>query len=733
MKSLKDIDLKQVNREILEHVLKLENKFVYDGTETLWTPEEINDNIGRKISKNELTYIPKALSGEGTLKITITPNKKNPSVKLNEAFSGKSTAKTVLELIISECALKHGFCKIDKELFGPEILFERGLVVRLGCQKGVQLIQNTSSENGVKIALSIDSFKKIFYPKTNLLDAFNNFIGESGSLEEASEMFKEVMIKRISSKEILVFKEFGGSKDEPIAFVEENNNEVLLKDLEIIPNQIVPVSNLCEELKKKQGNLNIVDSNIKYQDIVEIKNELQLQNPITENFGITVDEKPVKVNCKILPKPQIVALGQISFDDETTAFNFDENTRFLLLAKIDNWGIVYKDENNDVDKFIEEIQKDMAKMGMESHPPVKIPVDSLEMNIDEWTTIFTDKKLTFSLVIYEEEKIYEKLKLVENLTPGLRIQELKLEVMNKIIEKTDNAWMNLCLKININNGGLNYRVSMSDLDVLDINRKNILVIGLDVSHPTGKDHLGQSNQPSVVGITSNYSANPNIFSSEFFYQTSRKEMIDEEGFKKSMKIVFEKLQKNRILPDYIFILRDGVSENQYDMVNEKEFKFMEKFILEEYYKNKEKPRFVLMIMTKKHNTRHFLKDESGNVQSLSPGSFIEEGTKKDLTQFYIAAHKSVNGTCQSILVTILVNKSDISKEDAAKFIHRLCYFNQTCMKPISLPDPVYLADSIARHGKLVCTAAKENGKITDYDLEKVNSTLSHIYKHCQNA
>lgn len=242
---------------------------------------------------------------------------------------------------------------------------------------------------------------------------------------------------------------------------------------------------------------------------------------------------------------------------------------------------------------------------------------------------------------------------------------------------------------------------------------------MDVSHPTGNDYVGKQTQPSTVGFAANYGTNYHAFMRDFFFQESRKEKIDSDKLEKYVAMAYKQLKKNnRNCPETVVILRDGVSEGQYSAVIMEEFEAIKKAASRF---GQHSPQFILMIMTKRHNTRHFIK--GSKVESLSPGSFINEGSRNYLMQFYFAAHKANQGSCQDILTTVLVNEPGINKEMAKHFIHGLCYLHQICTSPISLPEPVYQADNLAERGRSVYNCAKEKNIIHG------NETFEYLDTH----
>ena len=536
--------MKKINREILEKVVPELNKisFVYDSMKTLWTSEELLNPVNHSILKGELPpSIAKTLHGTGQLDISISRNKEKPSIKLSDFSLYKNkdywkeedhSLRNLLELITSEHALRKGFCHINGKLFGPEEPFKNGLIVRLGCQKGAQFIQELSSEkenqptrnsspqkevqanrvnrkkgrqyyrgrtkkevdsvhdpseSNVNPILCIDSTKKVFYPEGQFSEIYKNAMANSKFPRDVSRIFRGVKLRsKTTDGRIFTFKEFGQSVEnitsfdiskyhqeqynitlknlkEPTAIMKDTNGNFPLEVLEILPDQIVPLSNLSPFLKKKQKELNIVKSEIRYRNIMKVVEKLELQNPITKAFKITVKEEMMKVKYEILKKPIIEASRVIHPDEKNGTFKYEKNTNFLIPAEIENWGVVYE-KKLEIKELVQKIQNTLQSFGVKIQDPKKIHVESTNMEVNGWINTLEGHKLKLVLVVDEHESTHGNLKLAETSIPGLVTQHLTFKVAEDITKGKRETCTNLCFKINIKNGGLNYKVVMDDLE-----------------------------------------------------------------------------------------------------------------------------------------------------------------------------------------------------------------------------------------------------------------------------
>uniref|UniRef100_A0AC34RLG4 Piwi domain-containing protein n=1 Tax=Panagrolaimus sp. JU765 TaxID=591449 RepID=A0AC34RLG4_9BILA len=87
-------------------------------------------------------------------------------------------------------------------------------------------------------------------------------------------------------------------------------------------------------------------------------------------------------------------------------------------------------------------------------------------------------------------------------------------------------------------------------------------------------------------------------------------------------------------PTNIVVLRDGLCEGQYRMAVDVELQSI-KNALGKFYSAGRPAKYVHVMLSQKHNTRHFIK--TNDVFSLQPGSFIDDGARKDLVQLHCSS------------------------------------------------------------------------------------------------
>uniref|UniRef100_A0AC34RSK7 Piwi domain-containing protein n=1 Tax=Panagrolaimus sp. JU765 TaxID=591449 RepID=A0AC34RSK7_9BILA len=206
---------------------------------------------------------------------------------------------------------------------------------------------------------------------------------------------------------------------------------------------------------------------------------------------------------------------------------------------------------------------------------------------------------------------------------------------------------------------------------------------------------------------------------DYFFQSSRTETIDAALLQTTVEKIVRNFIANRGQPKRVVVLRDGVSEGQYTDIVDKELQAVRNGVARLC---KQRVEFNLVVLTKTHVVRHFAK--TPQINSLAPGTFINDGARKDLTQFYFAAHRAIQGTSQDLLATVLVNDSKASKIAVQHFLHGLCHLHGLSGTPVSLPEPVYQADILAQRGAEVFKVLN-NGDIDPTNFADLTARFSY--------
>uniref|UniRef100_A0A915E8P9 Piwi domain-containing protein n=1 Tax=Ditylenchus dipsaci TaxID=166011 RepID=A0A915E8P9_9BILA len=132
-------------------------------------------------------------------------------------------------------------------------------------------------------------------------------------------------------------------------------------------------------------------------------------------------------------------------------------------------------------------------------------------------------------------------------------------------------------------------------------------------------------------------------------------------------------------PKYIFVLRDGLSEGQFAMAVDEKLKAIKRGCAEfdpEYH-----PKFVFVI-----ESCAWLCDRR---------QFVRE----DCPEFFMQSHYPLKGVGKPVEYSVLVDEIGVSQDELQGLLNSLCYSHQIVNSAISLPEPIYQADELAKRGQ----------------------------------
>lgn len=237
-----------------------------------------------------------------------------------------------------------------------------------------------------------------------------------------------------------------------------------------------------------------------------------------------------------------------------------------------------------------------------------------------------------------------------------------------------------------------------------------MVVGLDVTHPTGETG-DKDTSDSVAAMVASTDINLSQWPADLRIQVqSKQEMVTMAGSMLESRLALwsanhqsaNKPHKT-IYPQNILIYRDGVSEGQYPQVLEKELDPMRN-ICTQLYKaaGQISPKFTLIIAAKRHHTRFYRKTPQ---DPKNPISNPQNGTVVDRTvtcvwdwDFFLQSHTAIQGTARPAQYIVLWDEilcaSGVPDPagELQRLTHHLCYISGRATTATGLVAPVYYAD-----------------------------------------
>uniref|UniRef100_A0A914YUG0 Uncharacterized protein n=1 Tax=Panagrolaimus superbus TaxID=310955 RepID=A0A914YUG0_9BILA len=722
-------------RHILKNFGRLNGiVYAYDGQACLWTARALEDGVKNDaFSVDE--YMRDSLGEDGQIAVTLTyvrsidlSDFSNYAQHVNDANEDR-TLRNVLEMILSQNAIErehNRFAGIASGLLceTAENQFDRGFVIRNGNNKGVHIAR---SSHGPQPLLAITNTKKVFYASgANFLAALKNFMGRDQNYNEAVEAFRGVKLQlQYAPGRTMTFRGFADRPLSDITFINDGHEVTVqeyllerynvaiqfpnyrgavmmqgdavfpLEQLIIIPDQLVPDNRLPGYLREQSLRINRLAPNQRHDAIAEQFVRLEMNNPVTRGFGVSIDDSMISGTFTRLEKVTIVARrNQRLLSNDMGVFKFDKN-QYLIPANVNRLVVLSSHDRTSM-ACVRATVEECRRKGTNLPEPEYVHFNTQTRNMDDWYNALLQYKnqRTLVFVVDSGTESHAMIKLAESMT-CVPTQHILLRTAERAGQQFQTL-ENIAHKVNLKTGGLNHQVDFNG-EKLDLNAGNILAIGIDVCHPTGEQRRGQTPEPSFVGITGNYLLNPCAFAGTFFAQETRQESVDADQLRSYTLEMLEKASKHRKI-DTVVLMRDGISEGQYNMSLTQELLAIQQ-ACETHFKHGQ-CKLLGIIVTKTGNVRHF-NISNNRPESLPPRSVVKFGTRENYLQFYIVPHRAVQGTAKAVMVTAIRNDPNFNETEIQKFVMALTSLHQIVCAPVSLPEPIYQADKLAQRGQLL--------------------------------
>ncbi|GME68138.1 unnamed protein product [Ambrosiozyma monospora] len=265
--------------------------------------------------------------------------------------------------------------------------------------------------------------------------------------------------------------------------------------------------------------------------------------------------------------------------------------------------------------------------------------------------------------------------------------------------------MKTCIKL----GGVNHMLDPSSNSLLVKNNLPALVLGADVTHPTGTNEGQGVSIASVVGSVDQYF---NTFPGSISLQEGRVEVIGEMA-----KMVFERCvayhKKMQKFPNEVLFYRDGVSYGQFDIILKEEVPKVKEALKQiglKYKLPNYKPKLTFLVIIKRHNTRFFpleknAKNSAGKLvavesqENAMPGSVIEKGvTSVKYFDFFLQSQQALQGTAIPGHYFVLYDELNYKPDNIQALTYNLCNLFSRATKSVRVVPPAYYADLLCERG-----------------------------------
>ncbi|KAH9283566.1 Protein argonaute-3 [Echinococcus granulosus] len=391
------------------------------------------------------------------------------------------------------------------------------------------------------------------------------------------------------------------------------------------------------------------------------------------------DMNPIKVEARELPQPSAhfstgtVELGRGSWNQEPFHQPVPRSLRCVVVTMVPGYA-------RNAPLVVERLPQAAQRFGVR----MEVRGDILRKTVADLPQLFTDfraKGVDLAIFVLTGTREYPFIKRQGDLHNFMFTQCIKDGTIGK-----PNVFNNLMLKINAKLGGVNWLVNgLSGR----WNDELLMVVGADVTHPTGG---GRVLNKSVAAVIASISRDLMRYVAIVRQQDKIREGKTIREYIDGMEDIFSDLLKifakhnNDRLPAKVIFYRDGVSEGQFDPVLRIELSAMQRACsnLRPDYE----PGITFIVVQKRHHIRFNPVGSRG--KNVLPGTVVDtQITHHREFDFYLCSQDGIQGTSKPAHYHVLYDDNDWQSDDLQQFTYYLCHAYMRCCRSVSYPAPTY--------------------------------------------
>ncbi|KAJ7932831.1 argonaute-like protein [Mycena leptocephala] len=448
------------------------------------------------------------------------------------------------------------------------------------------------------------------------------------------------------------------------------------------------------------------------------------QSEYVRKFGLTVDPTLVSTQARVLRAPTLkYGPGRAPTVNPTNgAWNMADKS-FFKPSTIAAWVLIsFETQNRFDDAAAKEVASSFVagcrSTGMTVTDPVpifrrvngqgNIPQDLQAAGAE----CFQQKKIppTLFVVVLPEggNDLYTIVKHWGDVRKGVATQCLK---SRKCTRAKIQFWANVALKINVKLGGINVITDPSQVAVLSDPHNPTVVMGADVMHPAA----GTSGRPSFAAVVSSVDSNGAKYVATQSVQTSRQELISDLKEMTQVCIcpigIAEKVKPSA--PKRLIFYRDGVSEGQFQQYQPLSPAACQELKLIPNYTD-------YCWQTAPHSVRRALFPTNDRDADRS-GNYIAHPTEFD---FYLQSHGGLLGTSRPAHYS----ENNLSADTMQALSFALCHVYAGATRSVSIPAPVYYADTVCARAKIHFDPFSRQGAWSESGTTEASQNLEAFKK-----
>ncbi|KAF8145975.1 argonaute-like protein [Mycena galopus ATCC 62051] len=462
------------------------------------------------------------------------------------------------------------------------------------------------------------------------------------------------------------------------------------------------------------------------------------QSEYVRKFGLQVDPTILSTKARILRPPTLkygVGGKAPTVDPRNGAWNMADK-KFYRPATITSWVLVVFDT-----RLPENLLQDVARglvQGCTSTGMTVVNPQPVLRRMNGQSKIsqqlqaagaecFAQTKAppTLFVIILPDggNDIYTLVKHWGDIDKGVATQCLK---SRNCTRANMQFWANVALKINVKLGGINVITDPTQVTILSDPRNPTVVMGADVMHPGAGTH----GRPSYAAVVSSVDSNAAKYVAVQRVQQSRQELITDLkemttytlGKYMSYREAVEKVPLALKAPKRLIFYRDGVSEGQFQQVLDQELPLI-KAACQELKIN---PKITLCVVGKRHHVRLFpVRDQDADRSGNCPAGTVIDRDIGHPTEFdfYLQSHGGLLGTSRPGHYSVLYDENGLTADTMQALSFALCHVYAASTRSVSIPAPVYYADTVCTRAKIHFDPEKAAGDFSESGATDISEDL----------
>lgn len=402
-----------------------------------------------------------------------------------------------------------------------------------------------------------------------------------------------------------------------------------------------------------------------------------------EKWGLVLEDNTINFDGRVLPEEEIVfGSGKVGVGPQFDWGQACSREKVITAVPLRTWVVLYtKRDLYKVTRYIEMMLKTCPQMGIECSPPTRFELrdDRVETYIRALREHINPKlQLVVTVCPTSRDDRYAAIKktcCVDHPIPSQVINSKTITEPKKLRSVTQK----IALQINCKLGGELWGVA--------IPIKNIMVVGIDVYHDAS------SKKESICGFVASMNRHCTRWFSRCRMQPCNQELVD--GLKICLISALTKYHEvNHVLPEKIFVFRDGVGDGQLKIVFDYEVDQLRRCF--SHFGEDYVPKLSVVIVQKRINTRIFSRLR-GRMENPPSGTVVDHTiTRKDMYDFFLVSQHVRQGTVSPTHYIVVNDDSGLKPDHMQRMTYKMTHMYYNWPGTVRVPAPCLYAHKLAQ-------------------------------------